>query len=643
METRDPTVLKKYKKFIEDVNKGLGYKTNPSTGGDSENHSPTRNTENRKGGLDFSRNSSKIDTPEKKLIIARAARRHGYRVGFEGNHMHIDDNKSPDPKQNVFVTRGGNRELYNKFLSEDKERIKTKSGLFGSPNALAKLKAQADQADTARNLQEFREGTDPNSFTAGADTVERADRNFAMQGAEDRMIAGQTQNVGDLAAGELNVSNEDEQKKARLKNLETLGLPNEERKDFVTLPNIPHPISREELAVLGNDESPQKLKQLRSGLVVANTKIGESATAKAVNGNTDLNKHEKQAINKDMQTPEKVVATIDRNMQTRSIGKEVGVKDSFMEALTFFLPQIGGGLVGAAFAGTEGAIAGAEEGGKAGAAFRDFKLKKAEFNQTERQIQAKANKAERGQVDITPDFVDKNGQPVFSKVIDGQPKFIDQDGNIVDAKTLTSIKALSQDKKQAATSARQDKTINVGKVKATEAVLKEFRKEQSDVTTNIKSNKNIIQLLESGAAITTDQVATFNARGIFNEVGRLSDPDVLRARVPANLFTRVSNSMIEALSGSMGDVMRGHAINLIKQVNHNKREELVESIKNLSNQGRVDRLGLGSIEELQKLFIDDTQVLRGFKSNRTKVKKPLTNADLENMTESQLDAYLAGK
>jgi hypothetical protein len=67
-----------------------------------------------------------------------------------------------------------------------------------------------------------------------------------------------------------------------------------------------------------------------------------------------------------------------RDMSNKEKGKprKEGPASQFTEALTFFLPQIIGGLAGAAFEGGEGAIAGMEQGGQMGAAFRQHQMDK---------------------------------------------------------------------------------------------------------------------------------------------------------------------------------------------------------------------------------------------------------------------------
>lgn len=60
--------------------------------------------------------------------------------------------------------------------------------------------------------------------------------------------------------------------------------------------------------------------------------------------------------------------------QKRVEGKPLGLLDTFLEASAFFLPQALGAVVGGVLEGSEGAVAGAEDAGKLGSAFRQHQM-----------------------------------------------------------------------------------------------------------------------------------------------------------------------------------------------------------------------------------------------------------------------------
>lgn len=67
--------------------------------------------------------------------------------------------------------------------------------------------------------------------------------------------------------------------------------------------------------------------------------------------------------------------------EKKQSGKELGLVDSFVDSLQFFLPTAIGALVGGIVEGSEGALAGAEAAQKLGDAKREYDLKKQKFGQ----------------------------------------------------------------------------------------------------------------------------------------------------------------------------------------------------------------------------------------------------------------------
>lgn len=75
---------------------------------------------------------------------------------------------------------------------------------------------------------------------------------------------------------------------------------------------------------------------------------------------------------------ENTAKDVEKDIQAKAQGKQRagGPTSQFTEALTFFLPQVIGGLAGAAFEGTEGAIGGIQQAGAARDAFLKHKMEK---------------------------------------------------------------------------------------------------------------------------------------------------------------------------------------------------------------------------------------------------------------------------
>lgn len=111
------------------------------------------------------------------------------------------------------------------------------------------------------------------------------------------------------------------------------------------------------------------------------------------------------------------------------VNKE-SISPDLKEALMFFAPQAAGMALGAAFEGTQGAIAGAEEAGKLRDAFADFKFKKMEVEQ--KIAQAKQN------YQLAGDYADEQGRPItFDRTTN---KFFSMDGNPLDTTKIRNLK-----------------------------------------------------------------------------------------------------------------------------------------------------------------------------------------------------------
>ncbi len=116
----------------------------------------------------------------------------------------------------------------------------------------------------------------------------------------------------------------------------------------------------------------------------------------------------------DLNNPDKIVEDIAISKQGKQRGEDGNIKNNFMDALTFFLPTAIGALVGGAFEGTEGAVAGAESATSLGAAFREHNLKRADLDLKRDALDQKqliAGKAKPSKFQQT-DFVDKKGNPI---------------------------------------------------------------------------------------------------------------------------------------------------------------------------------------------------------------------------------------
>jgi hypothetical protein len=139
-------------------------------------------------------------------------------------------------------------------------------------------------------------------------------------------------------------------------------------------------------------------------LLATNEKARTEAVKKA---KENLPVHEADKVSKEMSDPAKIVDSLERSEDKKQKGEEPSTKDSFMEAISFFLPTAIGAVGGALLGGTDAAIAGATEAERLSGAFRQHQLKKEELGIKKQKIQrAGAGKAQQSS------FVDKQGNPI---------------------------------------------------------------------------------------------------------------------------------------------------------------------------------------------------------------------------------------
>ncbi len=161
---RDKKVLEKYKLFIDDVNKALGYKINPTTGGSSANHKPDKRKRQKDGwgALDLGRVDSGMNSDARKKTVAKIALRHGLNVGFEGHHLHIDDNTDKIGRAFAYNREGKKQYAASKKLMEEvnKEHAKevaARGKMFSAP-------ATPDVPEEPQDIADIRQLDDSNKL-----------------------------------------------------------------------------------------------------------------------------------------------------------------------------------------------------------------------------------------------------------------------------------------------------------------------------------------------------------------------------------------------------------------------------------------------------------------------------------------------
>lgn len=233
--------------------------------------------------------------------------------------------------------------------------------------------------------------------------------------------------------------------------------------------------------------------------VESTEKAQESAEDQAIQGADILTKATPDQVNKAIDekmidSPEADKAEVKQEFKNRREGnKGTGPASQFADALTFFLPQMIGGLLGGAIGGTDGLVEGVDRSGVA----RDAFLKNDRENRKLDIAEGKSSSA--GNKPDFKTFVDKDGKPIVKR----GNAFEDLSGNILNpsdvrqATTFRQTRSLEQ--RASETGDRQDRfdrKFTLDKAKA--AGLSGKQIEQRSSMTNVLSSINRITFLKKG-------------------------------------------------------------------------------------------------------------------------------------------------
>jgi len=299
--------------------------------------------------------------------------------------------------------------------------------------------------------------------------------------------------------------------------------------------------------------------------------------------------------------------------------RQEGPASQFTEALTFFLPQIIGGLAGAALEGTEGAIGGIQQAGAARDAFLKHQQgkeaatqKQANFETQQAQkdedqaIQAAKSKRALGKTDITPDYQTKKGKlPVYSRTNPktGLPEMIDSNGKVMDPKDLEKISTFEANIRQQGITDRQGRSLDDKAIDRIDKSFKSFttKPDVVKIRQGLDVTAPVINLLQSGMPVTGDFLAPFIARGVQSEVGNLSETDLKNARVPQAIAARIASDAKGFLSGNMTDKERQATIRLLAYIDKQKISQLEDKVKGYATDARSTRNKLSKDDMISQL------------------------------------------
>ena len=311
------------------------------------------------------------------------------------------------------------------------------------------------------------------------------------------------------------------------------------------------------------EEEKKKKGELAPGQA---TTTMQEATKQAVNTEEykALPSATKKQIEQEAGNPTKVVEGATNSLSTRvenqeqnknkpegtpeEKSKEPSVKDSFFEALTFFLPTIGGAAIGGAFEGSAGAFKGGQMGMEVGKQYRDWKLEKEKL-------------ARRPSEELALQRLE------LAK------------GNLEARKEEIGIRREGAQNLEQDRGLRREERVVDRSIKIKEQFSK--RKDIQGLKETIKALDDIDLLVSEGKKIPGATLAKI-ARSISGEVGVLTEQDVQRSQINPDFFNRLKRGYYINFKGEMSPDDAKELMKLTKIYREKKNESVRGLIKDFS-------------------------------------------------------------
>lgn len=665
---RDKKTLDNFKGFIEDTEQVLGHKIKPTTGGRSANHKPgKRKQKNGKGALDLGRNNSGLTSDAKKRKVARIALRRGLNVGFESNHLHIDDNEDKINRTFSRNTEGKkalkkSRKLEALVKSDHKKEVTARGKMnFGSVES-DKLLSDF-RKKSKRSVADIRKSDDSNTPISNKPTLSDKLKGISQidpQGSNkqeniDAVLSNDpTKLVPQITPSTPRLAMRQDQDGTPLGRVQSRrNFEDEEiQKDKRTLVE-----KVQEASKFSTEE--EQIKGLQAAKEDHVTQ--EQEVIQYRQGEDIINTTDKKTINKQVDSffgeDKENAKDVKEDIQNKKTGKERkgGPTSQFTEALTFFLPQLLGGLVGGAIGGTEGAVEGSQLAGGSRDAFLKHKESQGKSQLAQDKfdnqiLQKDEDQAALGlgggvkdKVGNNPQFRDtRTGKILFNKTVKGIPGFYDDNDQLVkdDGVSIQRMESLDRNKRNTRLenqssrnfkfkSENDERDFSRSQTQFRAKAISDFTKFTKDDKTALDNLTQVKKLL-SRNMLSSDQLATSNAKAIFGE-SRITDEDVARADIAVDLLTSIRNAPVEALTGVLGPAKKKAAMKMLNAIQFNRTKELKDKAKELSNEASAQSGGITRAEQTNS-FLNSL----GFKRNKT-------TKDIKDMTDAEVKAYMGVK
>lgn len=352
---------------------------------------------------------------------------------------------------------------------------------------------------------------------------------------------------------------------------------------------------------LQNFETTQKIVNTKASQPIVNQTINELPTTDAM----------KQKIKKDIQNPDQAAASIQRAQQDAAQNKTPSTKDSFIEALTFFLPSVVGGVVGSAIGGDAGAAQGAQLGLKAGTAFSQMQLEKERMAQQEQ--------ARKEQLELEEAKLEQRSaiDPIQAERLKMAKANLDARAEELKlAKRRESRIDEEQDERRFERS--NDRVLKQKDIFA----KREDIKKQKEVLRQIQSLEDLAEV-----KVLPGTIGFKIAKGIAGEVGNLTEDERQAAQISPSIYNKIKRYAAASFKGEIPE----SDIKLIKQVSSVLRSKTENSLREQASKFAKSR-SKNLHPAHQETFQDDILLGIGISPSAPKSKEqPKFNIDQNSL------------
>jgi hypothetical protein len=240
--------------------------------------------------------------------------------------------------------------------------------------------------------------------------------------------------------------------------------------------------------------------------------------------------------------PASIVENKQKVLEQSQRNEKPSVKDNFMEALTFFLPSIGGLVVGGLIGGAEGAVLGEERGASLGTGLREYKLKKSELEKKDALDPLELERLEISKQNL--------------KARQDQLKLERQ-----------RAEGLEEERDDRRYERSQDRVLK----------QKEQFTKQADVKNNIEQLRQISDLENLAEVKVLPGTIGFKiAKGIAGEVGNLTEEERQAAQIAPSLWNRIKRYAVSDFKGEIPE----SDVKLIKEVGAKLKGKIKTRLRN---------------------------------------------------------------